>query len=1232
MPSLPRNPHESADSVRAYLEDVLPDSQLADARVQSGYEPLLLLRTKHVMAAFAFSNGDMRKSYEDLYGGFKRYYSEQQGRWDNLDLAFVFCVRPDVPNLDRFCSNLETDVYFCRKFVVPLRSPLDASLARLPFLPLTPLHGQSMRPPSAQTFLQQCGVPPMLAKFLVVQRERSPEGIVEDCMDGRFGEPVELTPALNAPVAHIDRVLAPVRLDSVVIKDFRAYRKSQTFDLGADVTILYGPNGFGKTSFFDAIDFAVTGEIGRIKSSGDAHFNKTAKHLDSKAEESVVSLFVSSGGAVRKVTRRVSDRKQALLDGRTTDRKAILAELTGGDIPATDRVENFVSLFRATHLFSQEHQELTKDFERDCELSEQIVSHLLAFEDYANAVNKASKVREIAQTTVEAADKEIRDLSEQIVDEKLELDRLGRTARAHTPTGALDDVIESLRRKVREAGISVPPEESDLAMVRGMRASIEARNSESQARIARLSGLAKDAVAMPGATAELGRLREQLSQKEQALDTVDKKRLAAEQELQRAQQKLSEITARRSAAQTRAAILEWVRTTQPRYADILERQRGINEELKRATTMLTNARESEAKVAGELRTQERDTNQATDELTRKRNELTVVLALNEAVTSWQANHARRSVVGEAEQASLKSLESLGVEERDIASQLAEVVAEEARLTRQIAEVDRNQSELRKLLSQLQGHVRSGTCPLCGENHGTKDELLSRIQKQVAADAASGARTDLARVQEKAKRLSERVAICKETKDRTTANLASLRTERSKLAEEIEKFEDAVGKLGIAVELVGQTTMQQLQSRYQQLQQESADLNRQVQERTFKIQGARTALADLRSRMAATTAELAEKETALADLLAQANRFREDPRFAQFPLDIQPEQLAEHEHGNLQELAELNTHIANAEVAVSHSTSQVDSIRHESISLKAELPALRNEIATVQKTVTEVSGRFEESKLSPDAGEATVLAMVAQESRAQAQFVELRELATGIEMAIDTATTAAALTRLRQNVVNKERAVTIATAKREQHRPWMKYFDALSVLVSSQQNEAIAHFTREYGPRTSVIQRRLRSVYGFDEVEIHSHESTIRVRVKRRGEELRPTDYFSQSQQQTLLLGLFLTACLSQTWSALAPVFLDDPVTHFDDLNTYAFLDLIVGLLESDSGQRQFIISTCDEKFLQLARQKFRQLGERARFYTFSAIGADGPVIGEIKQPPPAGPGSASSPTSKSRLG
>ena len=64
------------------------------------------------------------------------------------------------------------------------------------------------------------------------------------------------------------------------------------------------------------------------------------------------------------------------------------------------------------------------------------------------------------------------------------------------------------------------------------------------------------------------------------------------------------------------------------------------------------------------------------------------------------------------------------------------------MSRQIAEVDKSQSELKTLLSQLQGHILTGTCPLCGEDHGSKDELVRRIQNHLAADAASSARADL----------------------------------------------------------------------------------------------------------------------------------------------------------------------------------------------------------------------------------------------------------------------------------------------------------------------------------------------------------------------------------------------------------------------------------------------------------------------------------------------------------
>ena len=68
---------------------------------------------------------------------------------------------------------------------------------------------------------------------------------------------------------------------------------------------------------------------------------------------------------------------------------------------------------------------------------------------------------------------------------------------------------------------------------------------------------------------------------------------------------------------------------------------------------------------------------------------------------------------------------------------------------------------------------------------------------------------------------------------------------------------------------------------------------------------------------------------------------------------------------------------------------------------------------------------------------------------------------------------------------------------------------------------------------------------------------------------------------------------------------DDTVEHFDNLNSYAFVDLIKGLTDSDNN-RQFIISTCDERLFQLIRQRFGDSSGKAIYHIFDSIGENGP--------------------------
>ena len=60
-----------------------------------------------------------------------------------------------------------------------------------------------------------------------------------------------------------------MRLVSISIAGFRGFAEQADFDLSADVIILHGPNGVGKTSLLDAILWALTGEIARFSAAND---------------------------------------------------------------------------------------------------------------------------------------------------------------------------------------------------------------------------------------------------------------------------------------------------------------------------------------------------------------------------------------------------------------------------------------------------------------------------------------------------------------------------------------------------------------------------------------------------------------------------------------------------------------------------------------------------------------------------------------------------------------------------------------------------------------------------------------------------------------------------------------------------------------------------------------------------------------------------------------------------
>jgi exonuclease SbcC len=1203
---MPSQSHSSAlfsNGVKSYLENVFPEGQINSVDVGGEeYAPIIVLKTGHILAAFAFEHTDTYTAYDVLYSGFKKHFSDQKGEWDSFDISFIHCVEMDSPKLAEFCSKVETDVYFCRKYVIPLDpDEIGGSLSRLSFMPLTALGVGSLRPQSAQTFLQQWGVPAELAKHIVVPG-RGEDTIVNDCLVNKFGAPKELTLGAGQKRVELEALSEKVRLSQVTIENFRAYRKTQKFDVGDAVTVLYGPNGFGKTSFFDAIDFAVTGSIGRISPSS---FRKVAQHLDSEGEESNVSLSYSDAHGVQQIVRNVSDPNNALLDGFPLDRKAILAQLTGGKGGKADRVEHLVKLFRATHLFSQEQQELAQDFRKDSEISADIVSRMLAFEDYVEAVKKAGKVKDRILVRKGKSHETIGQLSKLIEESKEDFERLNEVTDRSKNIEDLDLEIESIKEEVRQCGIETFTDEADLSTISSWRSGLESRLSASENYRKRLTSLVKEVVSLPS---EPFKMEEEKAQLEESLASNKQKKSEATESLRHKEERLRLDLNKMLVCEESEIVYEWLVSAIPLYQKLVGEKISLDSFLDQETKSYSLIEKSLGRIALDLQTAREISSKTIADINSQSTRLKLFEELGRSALVWEVDTSKLHSIEESEKELLSKLADLSKEDRESNTELTFVKKRISEVENIVSSADKEKTDFQNLLSQLSHHVTGKDCPLCGIEHSSMEALVQQINSRTVTDSASSERAELIILEKKLVALEAELLGKSNRIEAADSELKDLGNQKMVIQESINRFLEAAKSHDITFTDAGATPAQQIGIITEEISNEISSLRMKSVIDSQALSAAEEEFAQSSKMASDKKLEVEKIRSDLEVKRGELNELKEDKLLVGYSLDTEMKNLEKLVLENEASISELKLLVSECRENIANKEKDLDSLSRQIDLANERIAVLLSGITDYREKLNQIFGGLTELKLPHEIDHEGLLKVAENVTQTYEKLLTLRDKVAGLELAKDTVTTAAVLLSLQQGIKEKEQLIAQEEIKLNAIEPWAVYFSKVSQLLSRQQRDATAQFTKNYGPRTSVIQRRLRSVYGFDDIEIIARDKSIEVRVSRNGETLRPIDYFSQSQQQTLLLGLFLSACSSQTWSSFSPIFLDDPVTHFDDLNTYALLDLIVGLLSTQEGAPQFIISTCDERLFQLARQKFGHLGSSAKFYRFSAIGANGPVI------------------------
>ena len=211
----------------------------------------------------------------------------------------------------------------------------------------------------------------------------------------------------------------------------------------------------------------------------------------------------------------MSEPKQATLDEAPEPRDVVLRRLTVGGVAVSDRVDNLISLFRATHLFSQTSQELAKDFAEKSTLSSRIVSRLLAFEDYGNAVKKSSDVVELLKTRINERENDVAKANAELKAAQNSLDQLKRTATTFKTPSALNAEIDALRKALTDLQFNIHKgRKADAATVRDWRAALESRLGDVTAAKDRLARLALEVARLPEIVKEIATTRQRIAELE----------------------------------------------------------------------------------------------------------------------------------------------------------------------------------------------------------------------------------------------------------------------------------------------------------------------------------------------------------------------------------------------------------------------------------------------------------------------------------------------------------------------------------------------------------------------------------------------------------------------------------------------------------------------------------------------------------------------------------------------
>ena len=1016
-----------------------------------------------------------------------------------------------------------------------------------------------------------------------------------------------------------------VYLDHVAISNFRGYGRDfrLTLPSTAGVTILSGPNGLGKTSFFEAIEWAMTGTVHRLSELGDSDVPPPSYlgRRHSTVDMFSVGLHFSDGSDIVRTQQLLPTAEPPAAVGTAVEDVASI--LRGDSTQWQVTASNLADYLRLTHFHPQSAS--IRFVSLDAKKRWIRVSPLAGtdrFDRVRRNITHAkygltSEVKH-CQSALEAAESKMREWQEKTA--RL----LARQSTAANLRGAMtpDDAVRALRELGEAHGLLGSPGAS--AGNQNVEELVSSIRTELQKTLGRLRSIAES-------LDQLGDLPSQYAHAQAAREHLSGLLVALARDLSTAEADLttaaSEAAAARVTRERREQDLEVgrrvQRATQDYRRDLAELTKA-QAAFDTARSVYATAVEALARSEGESNLlAERLTRRAQIEATREQSSREIVDLDNALLRRQQfhalANQRAREVDQLVEvQSRLDEARTL---EREISGELQLVVTEGTRLDQQLAEEQKRLSRLASAVSEIAAHVRDDDldCPVCSsafEFGVLRRRILGNLQTALGQTRAIASAMADVRVR------GEEIGARQRQVDAMRVELDRERRGHEAMIRQVDSASAPLLRDDLtALAIANQDEVEQRQRTAKKIVADAAAaLANTPEPDAATVSRVRAETLRLRADRELRRIEVSSSQASLDDLTARVVRGRTLVPREDADLDAVDVENAE----NVAAL--VRSHEAAVESALS-AEKAMSASRERAAIVRSESERASRELRLCTEQIGELRSRWIRSEL---AGEPTVTALVQMAESVASRIAQLNSAESGLssvaagvlawgeqvelrELEEDLARLSAGLT-LPEHGDRLARDVRAAASRCERAISVQESVETLSdglAAVSATFDSAALR------PFAALLRRFLRALvrdqnfHGItaEHQRVRGGSNLLRLAIGDGGPSAELL--LSEGQLGEVSLAAILTASCLYPWSRWPALLLDDPMQYHDLVHSTAFFETLRNLVMFRGVQA--IVSMHDSEQASYFRRKLESCAVPCVECEYVASGEEGTIVRTLER-------------------